>query len=165
MTDSDNIRESILRRLRDAFPEQMRPVDFTNRAHCDECEEHHQTLAGKSQITLTREDLGQPGWDPITFATEEGYLYYMPSFCRVVMDCVGENCYLEQFLDQMNGNRIEGMNPLQSSAVHDFLCFLRLSRAESLDAEDKEVLDRRILALFNQSRRKSSTAATSNESA
>jgi hypothetical protein len=46
------------------------------------------------------EDIGNAGWDPICFATNEGFLHYFPALARIALDepSHGYGWYFEQLL-------------------------------------------------------------------
>ena len=75
-----------------------KPEHFANYEHCEECEEHDQTLINSSIDTIGFGELGNPGWDPICFSSTEGKKYYMPSFIRLSLETMDDdftlvNCY------------------------------------------------------------------------
>lgn len=78
----------------EAFSECPRPEHFTNYEHCDECAEHDELLRARNRDSLTREDVGHPSWDPITYCTSVGIAYYMPSLVRLALD-IGADSQLE----------------------------------------------------------------------
>lgn len=75
-----------------------KPEHFTNYEHCDECQEHDQTLLAGQIDTIGLEELGNPGWDPICFSSAEGVKYYMPALIRLSLESVADAFYLEQLL-------------------------------------------------------------------
>ncbi|MCW8886526.1 MAG: hypothetical protein OQK12_14960 [Motiliproteus sp.] len=81
-----------------------RPEHFTNHTHCCECQEHDETLLNYTPQTITRAALGGMGWDPITFATDIGFRYYLPGLVRIVLTETGDDSYYEQFLWHMLGD-------------------------------------------------------------
>jgi len=70
MTDSD-LLDAVAR----TFGGHPRPRVFTNADHCCECAEHNQTLSAHTPESLSVDDVGNPGWDPICFATPSAYLF------------------------------------------------------------------------------------------
>ena len=68
-----------------AFGPLKRPEHFTNYRHCEECLEHDQTLLSRPREQLTLEQLGMPGWDPVTFCTPEAKAYLLPVLARLVL--------------------------------------------------------------------------------
>ena len=68
-----------------AFADCLRPEHFTNHSHCSECAEHDDLLRSRDRNTLKVEDVGNPGWDPLCFATDEGFKYYVPALVRLAL--------------------------------------------------------------------------------
>jgi len=75
-----------------------RPAHFTDFTHCCECQEHDETLAGADIDTIGLAELGNPGWDPICFATPEARKYYLPALVRLSLGTIQGDFYLAQFL-------------------------------------------------------------------
>lgn len=90
--------ESLMKEVKAAFAGLRRPERFTDRDHCCECAEHDDTLRAHDPDSITLEELGNPGWDPMCFALPEAFLYYFPALVRLALDESGEDSYLEQFL-------------------------------------------------------------------
>lgn len=59
--------------------EASRPEHFTDRNHCCECADHDDLLRSRNIDSLTIDDLGNPGWDPICFVTDKAFFYYFPA--------------------------------------------------------------------------------------
>jgi hypothetical protein len=74
-------------------------VRFTNYRHCCECAEHDATLLAQGVNSIGIEQLGNPGWAPLCFASPEGFLYYMPALVRLTLDTIHKP--QERYLDQM----------------------------------------------------------------
>jgi hypothetical protein len=68
-----------------AFRSAVKPEHFTNYEHCEECAEHDETLRLHDRDTLKVEDIGNPGWDPLCFASPEGKAYYFPALARFAL--------------------------------------------------------------------------------
>ena len=83
------------------FGKVPRPVHFTDYTHCSECAEHDEILRAYTPDTITREALGHAGWDPMTFATETGFRYYLPALIRMALTQTGDDYYIDQFLSQV----------------------------------------------------------------
>lgn len=71
-----------------------RPVDFINRNHCEECEEHFMELVDVSVTELSYKEVENPGWDPTCFLNDRGFLYYLPGMVRIVEQNPGWMTYL-----------------------------------------------------------------------
>ena len=65
-----------------AFLGVPRPDHFTNFEHCDECRQHDETLRARTVKTLTRRDLGNLGYSPISFCQPPGFAYCFPAIAR-----------------------------------------------------------------------------------
>ena len=81
-----------------------KPEHFTNFNHCEECEEHDQALLAVDIDTIGLDELGNPGWDPICFASPEGKKYYLPAFIRLSLHTMKDDFYLDQFLFHLEGD-------------------------------------------------------------
>jgi hypothetical protein len=81
-----------------------KPEHFTNYRHCCECAEHDETLLHGEVDTIGMEELGNPGWDPICFASAEGKKYYVPTFVRLTLETMAGDFYLCQFLFHLEGD-------------------------------------------------------------
>jgi hypothetical protein len=73
---------AVIDQLDESFSGVMKPDHFTNFEHCDECRDHDEALRNRSLTTITRDDLGNEGWSPITFCTPVGLAYYIPALAR-----------------------------------------------------------------------------------
>ena len=76
-----------------------KPAHFTNYRHCCECAEHDEALLACDVDSISLQQLGNPGWDPLCFATAEGLLYYLPAFIRLTLDTM--DTPQERYLDQL----------------------------------------------------------------
>ena len=85
----------------EVFGKVARPEHFTDFTHCSECAEHDGTLSAHTPDTITREALGHAGWDPITFATDSGFRYFLPALIRMALTGTGDDYYIDQFLSQV----------------------------------------------------------------
>ena len=76
-----------------------KPEHFTNYTHCDECNEHDETLRNSNLETISMEQLGNPAWDPMCFCSIEGKKYYMSALIRLCVETIeSNNPYLSQLL-------------------------------------------------------------------
>lgn len=75
----------LLQQIEAAFAAIEKPEHFTNFHHCDECAEHDTTLRNRTRDTLRRQDLGNPGWDPLVFSSVEGIAYFLPALARFAL--------------------------------------------------------------------------------
>ncbi|WP_421868839.1 hypothetical protein [Motiliproteus sp.] len=124
-----------------------KPEHFTNYRHCEECEEHDQTLIGATLDSIGLEELGNPGWDPICFATNEGKKYYMPALIRLSLETLDNDFYFAQLLfhleyDGENNDLFLSCSPEQRAFIGSFIEFFILSHVEALEQNysDSEAL-------------------------
>ncbi len=116
-----------------------KPQHFTNYRHCEECQEHDETLIGSSIDSISLEELGNPGWDPICFCGDEGKKYYMPAFIRLSLETMDSNdFYLEQFLFHLEGDGKENSlflscNKQQRDYIVKFLEYVINSFTEQIE--------------------------------
>jgi len=134
---SDN---SILEIVEAAFIDVAKPEHFTNYLHCEECEEHDQTLLLHDRETLTVAQVNNQGWDPICFCTPRGKAYYMPSLVRFALAESTEKVspYWQQLLfhlegDGSNNALIAHCTGPQREAIAAFLQHLVETRASEVE--------------------------------
>lgn len=77
--------QAVLKVIDSAFSDSVKPEHFTNFEHCSECREHDDTLRGRTRETITRDDLGNPGWSPLSFSSDQGIAYYFPALARFAL--------------------------------------------------------------------------------
>jgi hypothetical protein len=95
-----NKREEALAAMAEAFREVPRPQEFIwGTCRCDECLEHNRTLADHTPATITLQELGNPGWDPMCFANEQAFVYYLPAMMRLMFK---DPYYIDQVLFHLN---------------------------------------------------------------
>ena len=116
-----------------------KPRHFTNYKHCEECEEHDQTLLNSSIDKIGLGELGNPGWDPICFSSAIGKQYYMPSFIRLSLETMDDEFYFGQLLFHLeadgNGNELFlSCNQEQRAFIHAFVEYVILQYTEQLEA-------------------------------
>lgn len=86
---------TVLAAIDQAFGSIPRPEIMTrNPHHCDECEEHERVMKGVTPLNITLKEIGNPGWDPVCYVTDEAYRYFMPGFVRLIFS----DDYLDQFI-------------------------------------------------------------------
>lgn len=115
-----------------------RPEHFTDYTHCCECRDHDETLQGTDIDTIGMEELGNPGWDPICFATPEARLYYLPALIRLSLDTMHGDCYLAQLLfhlrwDGPDNDFFQRCNPEQRRYIARFLEYAIETYPQELD--------------------------------
>jgi len=67
------------------FGASLRPEHFTDFEHCEECAEHDDLLRSRDRVSLTIDDVGNPGWDPLVASSASGIAYFMPTLVRLAM--------------------------------------------------------------------------------
>jgi len=107
----------------------IKPKHFTNFSHCEECAEHDETLILADIETIGLDELGNPGWDPICFCSEEGKKYYMPSFIRLSLDSIYNDFYFAQFLfhleyDGENNKLLQSCSKNQRAFIASFVKYM-----------------------------------------
>ena len=75
----------IVSRAYRAFSSFARPEHFTDHTHCPECAEHDQTMRSRPLSAIGVVQLGNPGWCPIPFLTEQAYGYVMPRLVELAL--------------------------------------------------------------------------------
>ncbi|WP_020560736.1 DUF6714 family protein [Thiofilum flexile] len=135
-----NQDDQMLQMIRAAFADCPRPEHFTNYQHCEECYEHDETLRNNNLETLSIEQVGNTGWDPICFISPAGFVYYFPALARIALAESLDYPYLLQLLFHLNDpvgykHRLH-CTPVQRKAVIAFLGYIIDSRAELLDHYD-----------------------------
>jgi len=147
-----NPDNEILRAIHIAFRDCPRPEHFTDYTHCAECEEHDEVLRSRDVETLSFNEVGNAGWDPICFLSPAGFAYYLPALARLALDPPDEqgNSYLRQFLfhlqyDGRGNERWQHCTPKQRAIVVAFLHHVIDTRAEVLDGS--AIADDAFLAL------------------
>jgi len=132
----------ILEMMKAAFALRRRPVHFTNFKHCEECAEHDELLRSRDVDSLRFEDVGNPGWDPICFVSEEGFAYFMPALARLALsgqsesnDWYGSQLLFHLCSDGQNNRRFIACTPEQRRAVVALLQHIVETRASQVDSE------------------------------
>jgi hypothetical protein len=133
--------DAVLTKLQAEFGGVSRPEHFTDPAHCAECAEHDATLRSKDVDSIRRADLGQLGWDPITFTTPQGFAYYFPALARVALEhstSSRDDWYVAVLLSNLSppgttfDERLHFLSLSQRSAIAQFLEHLLSSREHEL---------------------------------
>jgi hypothetical protein len=79
------LKEHIVREAYRAFGTFTRPEHFTDHTHCPECAEHDQTMRSRPLSGIGVVQLGNPGWSPVPFLTEQAYGYVMPRMIELAV--------------------------------------------------------------------------------
>ncbi len=110
-----------------------RPPQFIRGScRCEECMEHEAQMQRFPPQRLPLDQLDNPGWDPICFASNHAYAYLMPGLVQLVLEHTAE--YVEQFLFHLElPERLESFSPAQAAALVRVLDFLVLERSDLLN--------------------------------
>lgn len=136
MTDAE-----ILAAVRQAFAACPRPEHFTDFEHCDECLDHDEVLRSRDLDTLSMAEVGNLGWDPICFLTDDGFRYYFPALARLALSTpaqASDSWYGDQLVfhltcDGPGNRRVLACSPGQREAVASLLRHLVETRAGLVD--------------------------------
>lgn len=106
-----------------------RPQHFTNFNHCDECAEHDQTLLAHTPQSISLAEVGSPAWDPITFCSVEGKIYFLPGLIRLCLESIEDEFYFSQLLfhleyDGHNNTLVQSLTSEQRQFVADFIAMM-----------------------------------------
>ncbi len=72
--------------LADGFPENLRPQVFNDFLNVDdEFREHNALLQSRDHESLSREDLGSVGWNPVGCMNVAGWRYWLPALGRIAL--------------------------------------------------------------------------------
>jgi hypothetical protein len=112
--------EEALAAVRRAFENVPRPeLMIRGTCSCCECAEHNQTLLSHTPETITLQELGNAAWDPICFASDAAFAYYLRGMIRLALE---DASYTDQLLFHLNcPGRVEALDPGQARAVLDAL--------------------------------------------
>ena len=119
--------------MREAFGYFQRPDTFIRgTCSCDECLEHEADMQKFEPANLPLEQLNNPGWDPICFASNEAFAYLMPGLVKLLLNHTRD--YVQQFIFHIEQpERLASFTLEQASALMHVLDFLILHRAKTLE--------------------------------
>jgi hypothetical protein len=113
---------------------------LTNYRHCCACAEHDATLVAHDVDSIGVPQLGNPGWDPLCFASVDGLLYYMPALIRLTLETMEkpQKRYLDQLLfhliyDGQDNRIVRACHPEQRAFIADFLAHLMEQYSAEID--------------------------------
>lgn len=138
--------QPVLREIDQAFGDVPKPEHFTEYTHCSECKEHDNTLRMKPRETLRREDLGNAGWDPVTFSSADGIGYLFPALARFALlpdAWRTHSWYGGQLISHLSyeagSNRfLAWCSTRQASAVYNLLRHLAATRLHTIECYGDE---------------------------
>lgn len=126
-------RDQILNNVAEVFGAVPRPEIFIRRTcGCEECREHEAAMQTFDPFDLPFEKLANPGWDPICFASNAAFAYFMPGLARLV--CEHTSDYVTQFVFHVEQTeRLETMLPGQAEVLVQLLDYLVIHAPEALE--------------------------------
>lgn len=135
--------QQILQDIDKVFGGLPRPEPLLNTpGHCEECEEHEQTLQAVTAATVSIKEVGNSCWDPICYVSDETFHYFMPGLARLALG-MGDDYYLGQLLFHLDYCRADSFNPTQKNAVWNLIHHLFDTMPEEIELEmDEEILFR-----------------------
>lgn len=103
--------DAIIAEAERAFSGLSRPDMFIRgTCTCEECLEHEATMQSFVPENMPLDKLDKPGWDPICFASDEAFAYFMPGLVRLVLQHTDD--YVQQFLFHLeNADRVAAFTP------------------------------------------------------
>lgn len=100
--------------------------------------EHDGVMQRFTSADLPLEQLNNPGWDPICFASDDAFVYLMPGLIKLALDHTDD--YIQQFIFHVEQpDRLAVLSSEQAQALTDVLDYLVLHKAKELD--DNLVVD------------------------
>lgn len=143
MNHAEHKIDSIIDELRAASASTTRPESFIRgTCSCDECLEHDQTMQTFQPDSLPLKKLCNPGWDPISFASNQAFAYFLPGLAKLVLQ--NPDVYMEQFVFHLGQpERFEILTASHAGALIKLLDYLVLE--ETREVENNLVED----ALFD----------------
>ncbi len=132
-------RDQILSEVQKAFRTVRRPDRFIRgTCSCEECLEHEAEMQAFVPDNLPLDRLDNPGWDPICFASNEAFAYFIPGLVTLVFDHTDD--YVQQFIFHVEQpERLASFSPGQALCMLRVLDFLILNETNALD--DNLVVD------------------------
>ena len=89
-------------------------------------------MQGFDPINLPLEQLNNPGWDPICFASNEAFAYFMPGLVKLLLNHTDE--YIQQFIFHVEqSDRLAVLTSEQARALMHVLDFLVIHRVKALE--------------------------------
>jgi hypothetical protein len=125
-------KTEVLELIRAAFGAEPRPDRFTDCVRGSDRWAHEETLRIHTPETISLEEVGRAGWDPICFLTSEAYRYYFPGLARLALS----GGYLGEFLFQLNDDRLAAFSSQQKQAARQLLEYFRDQIPREVDRWD-----------------------------
>ena len=121
-------KTTILAAIDQAFGHLPRPqIMLRDPTHCEECVDHESVMQTVTPQTISLNEIGNPGWDPVCYIADDAYGYFMPGFVRLALD--GDADYAYPYLDQLffhlgHTDRIAAFNAEQRRAVAQLIDYI-----------------------------------------
>lgn len=135
-------RDEIINDAYRAFSNFSRPEHFTNYAHCEECAEHDETMRSCSLSDIGSNQVGNPGWSPIPFLTEQAYGYVMPRLLELALNNSFNNDndpfvfqYLLALTPSPEHRTLDYFTPEQATVILNSLYYIRDHMATVIENE------------------------------
>ena len=131
-----------------AFESRRKPSHFTDFNHCEECRVHDETLRKFSRANISFKELGNLAWNPISFSTIDGFLYYLPALARLSLG-QGDEYFADQFIIHVDNNeRLQAMTKNEQKVLKTFMIAVREKLGDDFefraDLEDWQSLIKRM---------------------
>jgi hypothetical protein len=129
-------REEIISEVDARFADIPRPLMFIRgTCMCEECLEHEKVMQSFTRDALPFEELHNPGWDPICFASDTAFHYLVPGLVRLVLKHT--DSYIQQFLFHVasrfdQADRTCATSPAQIQSLIQVLDFLLVQCNDAL---------------------------------
>ena len=126
------MKEQIVRKAYRAFAKFARPEHFTDHTQSPEAAEHDQTMRSRPLSAIGVVELGNPGWSPIPFLTEEAYGYVMPRLIELAVSSSVERpgesfvfAYLLALTPAPEHRKLDDFTREQTAVVLESLHYMR----------------------------------------
>ena len=118
--------------LLDLFTEIPKPIDYIDKDHCEECNDHFNELSQYTSKSLPYSIIENPGWDPTCFLTPLGFRYYITGLIRLSN---GHHEWIETLISRLTGYQRPGLNTNDLHIVS--LVMLEWLKDSTIGTEDK----------------------------
>jgi len=125
-------RDQITSEVEEAFGHVPRPNMFIRgTCTCPECLEHEATMQTFTPDDLPLDKLNNAGWDPICFASDEAFAFFMPGLVKLVLEHADD--YVQQFVFHVGyPDQLAAYTPEQARAIANVLDFLLIHEDKAL---------------------------------
>jgi hypothetical protein len=126
-------RTDVINEIDSVFAGITRPEIFIRgTCQCCECWEHNKTMSNLNPQNLPLDKLNNPGWDPICFASNHAFLYFIPGLVRLILKHPDD--HFQQFLIHIEQpERIDSFNKNQVCALINVLKILALEEINAVE--------------------------------